>query len=249
MKTIWFIIFCLGIFINGMAQDNPENWIDVVSLKDGSKLKGTILSYDYGSELKFRLATGAEVVIAHSQVKSITQEYIQGKARKIKPYQFSENGFYNETNLSILAIDSRTDDLPAFGLSTVFGKQFNRKIGAGIGVGLDHYAISSYELIYSIFGEARGYLNDQNVSPYYTLRFGYGIPGRREQLLSARGGIMVSPSIGYRLGASEHLNMTVSVGYNFQSASYTYQGNQWLRETIEEQIRYKRMFLRIGLLF
>ena len=197
----------------------------------------------------FNLVTGAEVVLAHSQIKSITQEQINPRTKAEKLYEFKEQGFYNETNLHILAVDSRTDDLPAIGVSTVFGMQHNRWIGTGLGVGVDHYALSTAEIVYSFFGEARGYFSEKNVSPFYVFRLGYGVPSRNDILLDKQGGLYIAPSLGYRIGSSRNVNFTLAVGYSFQRADYTYSGNIWQRETIEEQIQYKRLFVRLGLLF
>ncbi len=247
-RILSIFIFSIGFFINGMAQNDPAQWVDVVMLKDGSVLKGQILSYDYETEMKLKLATGATVVLAYSKIKTISQQQLNA-GRKLKPYLFKEKGFYNATDLLILAFDERTDDNPAAGLSTVFGYQFKRQIGTGIGLAVHNYSLGGNEMIYAIFGEARGYLNKKNVSPFYSLNAGYGFAASNQRLLASNGGVYLSPSFGYRMGASEHVNFTLSLGWNFQKASFTYSGNNQLRETIEQRIFYKRFYLKAGLLF
>ena len=247
-KIVLLYIFCIGFFIEGMGQDNPSHWIDVVYLRDGSVLKGRILEYDYETEMRFEFSTGAQVVLAHSKIRSIRQELLN-KGRVQKTYQFKERGFYNATDLIILAVDERTDDQAAAGLSSSFGFQFRRSIGAGIGFAVHNFSIGGNEMIYALYGEARGYLNKKNVSPFYAAHAGYGFAANDDQLVSSRGGIYLAPSFGYRMGAAEHVNFTLSLGWNFQRASFTYRGNNWINETIEQRIQYKRFFVKAGLLF
>lgn len=246
-RKLLLYIFCIGFFINGMAQNDPAQWVDVVLLRDGSVLKGQILSYDYETEMQLKLATGATVVLAYSKIKTIRQQQLNG--RKNKPYAFKEKGFYNATDLLILAVDERTDDTPAAGLSTVFGYQFKRHIGAGLGLAVHNYSLGGNEMIYAIFGEARGYLNKKNVSPFYSINAGYGFAASNQRLVASKGGVYLSPSFGYRMGSSEHVNFTLSLGWNFQKAAFTYSRNNQLRETVEQRIFYKRFYLKAGLLF
>lgn len=71
----WIVLFvCLFLSLCAFAQQ----WVDVVSLKNGSVIRGTILEQIPGKSLKIQTAGGSLFVFKMEEVKSITKEQISG---------------------------------------------------------------------------------------------------------------------------------------------------------------------------
>jgi len=142
---------------------------------------------------------------------------------------------------------STTNTLVGLGIHHVTGYQFNRWIGAGMGIGFDGYDIGAGENIIPVYAEARGYFMKKNTTPFYSVALGYGFAGKNDNtgIIEGSGGIMFNPNIGYRIGASAGANFTLALGYKLQKASFT---PRWNGE-IERKFTYSRLNLKLGLLF
>jgi hypothetical protein len=194
-----------------------------------------------------------------------------GSWRKAKAvYAFPEYGYFHHASFSFSfgswPLSPREDIVfdPFFGptprpqsrtaigfnVQYVGGFQFNRMLGIGGGLSFDGYNLEDGESMVTLFAHYRGYLTRSIVAPYLGLNAGYGQPFRndRQGITSARGGWMIHPELGLRLGANDRTNFTVSVGYRFQQAEYTqvfaFNGDIQYRD-----ITYKRLMFSMGLLF
>lgn len=176
------------------------------------------------------------------------------KERCDKPYAFRERGIYGITYASIInGIGHNGDVQLGLSLQQVAGFQFNRMFGAGIGVGLENFSVGAANgpLILPVYAEARGYFLKKNKTPYYTLDVGYGFAFRDEdqQIIKAKGGWLLHPAIGFRLGARDSINFLFDLGYKFQQATLTRDFSGWTRDIQEQQLLYKRFSVRAGLIF
>lgn len=135
-------------------------------------------------------------------------------------------------------------------LQYVLGYQFDRWKGVGAGLSLDAYNALRGESLLNLVGEYRSYLTKGRVAVYGLLNAGYGFAFRNSQLQvsKAKGGFLVHPALGLRLGASSQYNFTFDVGYRFQEAQFT----QTLRNSGDTEIReltYKRLLIQVGIVF
>ncbi len=103
-------------------------------------------------------------------------------------------------------------------------------------------------MVFPIFAEVRGYFLPQPVTPYYSLRAGYGVVFKNEEvgLIDGVGGYMINPAVGWRLSAKKGMNMTLDLGLKFQKAAFeTFQQS----ELALTELTYKRLHVRLGFLF
>jgi hypothetical protein len=125
------------------AQDSvaAKPILDVVFLKDGSKLSGNILKWDLARGMQFKLVTGAEVMIPKEEILKVQQdipfatpaveppEYYH---RGPRPYAFREEGLYNTFSVFLNFSESG-----GAGLHYSIGHRFSRMLGVGLGIGFE----------------------------------------------------------------------------------------------------------------
>ena len=230
---------------------------DKVILYGDSKFVGKLIFYRPGDSVQLQLNNGQIVTFPQRIVKKVVMEEVKAvKAEKV--YSFKERGIYNATyfNLSFgktsYLYGSHTSHL-GVALENITGFQFNRLVGAGLGIGFDnYYATGNDANVLSIFSEVRGYLSRQNRSPYYSFSSGVGFPllNKNDYLnynyTGHRGGLMMHPAIGLRFGASSKINFFADIGAKYQRIYYN-QINTWSEN--HYRITYLRWVLRGGIMF
>lgn len=202
-------------------------------------------------------------------------EYVTKEPNADKPvferrkpvYEFKEEGWFNTTSFAFsfgkreregdaIFFDPNfqevtvTQSAIGFNIQHIMGYQFNRLVGAGLGVSYDAYDMEDGESILSVFGHYRGYLSKSIVAPYIGLNAGYGfaLTNKNQGVMTAEGGWMFHPEAGLRLGATEKSNFTIGLGYRLQEAYYVqerpFNGNIEYRN-----VTYQRFLFSLGLLF
>lgn len=242
-------VVCLtAVFIK--AQDAAIHYLDVLDLKNGSRLTGTITRIESDSVYVFKLVTGATLYIHSRTVKRLYQK-VQGGPLLLKSYNFRERGWYGLIQMDFMdgqAVNSPL--IPGFGLNAQVGYRLQRLYGFSGGVRYSQFNLQSVEKVLAGYGEVRGYLLPRQVSPFYALVAGFGWTYVRSgNILNASGGFYWSPQIGLRLGAFRNTVATIGIGYQFQRAAFNYNISQWDRRTLEKRIEFRRLTLSTGLLF
>jgi len=231
-------------------HDNGPVFQDIVYLKDGSKFRGKILDYQPGKSLTIETWSGQQLKFDGVVVKKIRQELIATqKGKRVNNYEFRENGYFNSTDVSVNWSENRWGD-PVLGASiaNVTGYQFNRFVGAAVGVAFDTYHLFDEDKYIPVFAEVRGYLLKKNTTPMYRYQVGYGfgLKDLERNLFKSEGGLYSYPAIGFRFGGKSGGNATLDIGYKIQMAK------QHLRIWEGTEIRnitYNRFTLRCGIQF
>lgn len=229
---------------------------DVVYLKNGSIVKGKILVFDPVHSVKLKTKDNNIWVFEMSQVDSI--------ARPVKTGTSIRTGYYNLTEMGILAGNSNNSEKAPFTLMNVNNWQFANGLAAGIGVGVHFF----HETYLPVVADVRYFLRKQGTLPFVSLQTGYSIPvggeytqtyyyasdvmtkpaiwpgpTPTEQDVSARGGFLVNPSVGFQTQINENLALTFSAGYAYLRHRY---GKE---ESYKMDVDYNRLSLKIGLQF
>jgi hypothetical protein len=235
----------------------PDSLVDVVELRDGSRLVGRIERWAYDRGLEIVLITGAKVSIPKHDIRSVTQQtaladqmaifQTYGYGIKAKPvYAFREKGLYQSFSVFL-----NTSTSGGAGMHYAIGHRFNRWIGAGLGVGYESNDLTQSRQLIPVYAEARGFLLARRITPYYGLKMGYAFALTDEEwgLTSAKGGFGFSPELGVRFG-SRAVNVYAGVEYKWQQASWTYTDWGWDGQgTYTDDVTYKRFNFRTGILF
>ena len=249
---------------------------DVVRLRNGSVFRGKIIEEKGGEYYLLELEGGDVLRLDWDEIDALTEESDPGgyyeatskmrakkrskaefreewrreREEKRSIYAFKERGWYNVTYFSSIGGEQSGEFQFGLGIHNVVGYMYNRKFGIGLGIGADTYSFQSGETIYPLYAEARGYLNKEFNSFYYALATGYGFAfkNKEEEILEARGGLMVHPSFGVRFGASEHTNMLLDFGWKLQKAHFMREF-RFTGEIEVKDVWYNRFTIRLGLIF
>lgn len=255
VKIALLSLFCLFLAGQSFAQtESPDiEYIDVVYLNSGSEFRGKLIEYKHGEYVKIKILGGQVITFPAEQVAKVVQESTQASAQKIRPvreYAFKEKGIYNETYVNLPMGNNQWGwFVSGLGLHHVTGYQYNRWIGTGIGIGVDSYEMGDGRNVMPIYLEARGYFSKKKVSPFYSVNLGYGIALKNKGagINETKGGIMYNPSVGWRFGGHPNANFTLALGYKMQKISYRSQ--IWDGSSLEQKYMYKRINLKLGVLF
>src|SRR5688572_16289543 len=139
-RFVLLIIATLGVSTihSQTANEYMDNAIDIVILRDGSKLQGTILSWDLAKGMSFKLLTGATIFLSKNDIEKVDQENKIVEFSRSKPwrlrneYSFREKGWYQNSS-GFLNVSS----LSGVGLHHAMGYRFHRLFGVGIGMGIE----------------------------------------------------------------------------------------------------------------
>lgn len=240
-------LICLALPV--FAQQKQPPCRDVLVLRDGSVYRGTITAYQHDGELEMTTWSGGKITVASKNVRKVKQQ-CSDEANSVAARAkggFREKGWYNAPRLATYWADQQS----GVGLQYSTGMQFNRMLGAGIGVGIeklsDYY---SYDVAsFPIFAEARGYLTDKNIAPFYALGYGWALTRKGEDgdfegsIDQWKGGLLSQWQIGLRIGDF----FTVHTGLRFQRKTRSW--SRWWGTQGEDRIFQKRFEFGLGIVF
>ncbi len=248
-----FVVFFLMIH-PVKSQSIDSSIVDVVWLKDGSKLRGIILKWDLERGMHFKLLTGAEIDIPKKDINRVMQDVPVSEGNEgvkyayVKPpkvYAFRETGWYQNTsgffNFSYSG---------GAGIHHAMGYRFSRMLGVGLGTGIETHDFDAVRNIIPVYAEARGFLAPKRVTPYYAIKIGYGFALKdvSRGTIDAKGGFHFSPEFGVRFGGAD-VNYYFGVEYLLQDATFTSGGSDFGGGMFTDEVSYRRVELRTGLLF
>lgn len=254
IRNIAFSILLCFIWtsqINAQENESDLSKEAIVYLKDGSQVEGEILNWMPGYIIEIKTSWSEKVTFRQEDIKKVIQKSTIKQGFTV-PYNFREKGVYYSFKAQMITGNpgSRANDVNGIGISVSAGHRFNRHISIGGGIGYDQYVWNSGEKLIPFFAEVGGFTHQSNNSLMYNLQIGYSLAKEDEDYLlsHAKGGIMIYPAIGIRFGRNENIKYTFDVGYKFQKAEFHYDdGWDWGRRS-EQNILYKRLTLRFGLL-
>jgi len=137
-------------------------------------------------------------------------------------------------------------------MQTFNGVYLDRKTAAGVTIGVDGYGETV--LMPLALGVRRSLLQKKEggSSLQAGIDAGYSTTWLNEDNTgyNTKGGLLVSPTIGYRLPMRNGSAWLINIGYRFQRAEYEMerQGDVYWSESNEVR-KYKRMILRLGIEF
>ena len=252
MKNILIILIISVLQVVAFSQDTATNITkDILFLKDGSVLRGTIVEQVPNQYLKIGISGGTVVEVNMNEVKRIKADkgnYVfnpDGSNTKVK-------GFY--TGYSVQAMFGQAGEsdfeerlIIGAGIQYSLGYQFNKYASLGGGIGMQLYD----RVFGDVFVQGRAFLPLGKLTPTLAIDAGYGVPlvlsGINNPATQQKGGVSLRPSVGLRIATKNRADILVDAGYQFQH--FTSKNNWGWGSTDEFDVWYKRMSFRIGWLF
>ena len=238
-------LFALALFLS-FSLSGQGRKRDVVYLKNGSILRGTIVLQDPGKLIQLRTTDYSLWVFKQDQIDSI--------ARSPSTRVANKTGYFNLTEIGVLT-GNHTNGSKALTLLNISQWKFKNGLATGIGVGIEF----SNETYLPVVADIRYYLRDRQPMPFFSFQTGYSIPiggsfspsayngywssSVYYSATKAKGGFLFNPSVGIQIPVNENLALLFSAGYRWMR--YNYEGDKDYRLDIEVS----RLSLKIGLLF
>lgn len=217
MKKIAIFIMMLICAVSLNAQ-NYKNYQDVIYLKNGSVIRGTILyqldNEDTNKSIKIAVASahipygetfGKNIfVYQNDEIEKITKEKKIDKLNqeiKNKGYQgIIELGYIISVDLS-----STPWSYTYLKFNIINGYKFNQHISLGIGTGV-RYGSSSIPLFIDF--RAKFNNNNNNIFPYLSIDVGY-VFGRTNYVSA----FLFNPNFGVGIKLTDKSSINISIGY------------------------------------
>lgn len=247
MRLIFVSLLLLFACLYTFAQKKMQ---DVVYLKNGSVLRGTLVTTQNAGKVAIQIVGNSLFVFDAAEVEKITTEH---KRAALEP---KKRGFANTTELGLLAGGSNSS--PAMSLVTVNGYTLTPYTTIGIGTGIQFwwdlyqsngwYYYNNTSKIIPLFADVRGDLLPRNkITPLYYARFGYGFAISPDEAINSKGGVMFGAGAGFKIRGTENLGWFLSVGYHYQKSYSEYP--IWDGTSIKTDLRLRRIALQTGISF
>lgn len=249
-------LFSLLLFLG--AATHAQN--DVLRLKDGSFIRGTIIEYITGDHVKIKTEEGKYYEFPAADVLRVDGG--NGPvARLPKVFEVKTKGYYNILGVGLM-FGSRYGININPGIYMVNGWQWNAHLMTGIGMGVEYmYDGGKFPLT----ADVRWKFLEGRISPYVQVNCGYTVASRGHgyyydwwgngDVLRNYGGITSGASVGVLSHSGPHVGIVMSAGYRFQMLKTRYNEYTWLNgnEPVVHEVTTKsylnRFTLGFGLLF
>lgn len=224
-RIVLSMLLALGSVAFCMAQEMQE----VVYLKNGSIIRGTIIEQVPDKSLKIQTNDGSIFAYEMAEVEKITKEQATAYENNKRPTPNGngvKRGYRGFVDLGYAIGRLYNGQKNRMEVTTSHGYQFNPYIYAGLGTGIHYYfSGDTYEDYFiwavPIFANFRADFMNKKIAPFLDLKIGYIIYNDAE-------GFYLSPTVGYRFGFNGNLALNVGVGYNLQQeAKIKFYGGQF----------------------
>jgi hypothetical protein len=215
---------------------------DVLYLKNGSILRGTIIEVE-GGNLKIETYGGNIFAFAQADVAKTEKEIILKDSKTIK-----QKGYVNFTSMGVL-LGSSVDDKPTpYSVIMEHNYKFNNYFAVGGAIGLESLNENTVPVALNLKILVPLQTGNIFLSTLAGYSFSTGKPSYNayglEAIKNASGGIMANIDLGYIIPVSESAAIYISLGYRYNELNYKLES--WLNDA-DRKIKYNRLSLRIGL--
>lgn len=187
-----FILIAGGLY----AQENPEEMIDIIYLKDGGVVRGVILERAEGDFVRILVGRKQKQVIKFADIEKIDKEEMNEVEVTFVPKKNRKRGYAMQTDLGMQR-DRKDTSLSRVQMDIVNGFRINSFVSLGAGIGLRFYT-GARDLLIPLYGNLRIKLLNKKLSPYVSLSYGYSFDSSNsDEGITFNGmGTMFRPSLG-----------------------------------------------------
>ena len=208
-----FTLLILFILISSLVF-SKNNCEDVVYLKNGTIIRGTILEYKPDESIKIKIMEGRIFIFKMVEVEKCTKEPVE----KSKPGNVKTSTGFGLTKGYVGIVDVGYEfsiglyNRDRFQVDIINGYQFNPYFSIGLGTGLRIYP-DVQEILIPLYTDFRVTMMDNKVSPYFSAAIGYSFKVTDG---SGSSGFLFNPTLGITLKVSENSLMFLGLGYELQ---------------------------------
>ena len=224
-KKQFLLISFLLVFNLSFGQNNME---DVVYLKNGSIIRGTIIEQIPNKSIKIQTKDRRLFVFKFNEIEKFTKENLISEnppttttiTPKIK--DFKKKGYINITEINYNpGTGSSNSGNYTIGFKTVNGYQLNEHLSLGIGLGIDG---NKNQTLLPITADIRGTILKGILSPVINMNVGYSLllNAKNNYYGELKGGLVINPSFGIKTYISQNVAFLFNIGYKMQWQTFDY---------------------------
>lgn len=235
MKTPLLSIILVFVSIAAFAQKDMD---DVVYLKNGSRIQGSIMMVIPDSMVQIKQQGGSVWVFSMKEVSMIDKE------EKVKQHiMLSDSKGYKLTvEAGALFGAKSNEDKTPFCIQMVNSYHFTPGTAVGLGAGLEFYHTTQVP----VFVDLRHYFNRKYYAPFCFIEGGAMIPAEKKWTDSygysykGKVGYMINPGIGLLFPSNEKVDFFLSFSYRYQELNFS-RKDTYLKDymRIEKMNRFK----------
>jgi hypothetical protein len=236
------IFVALTLTVAGQKQGKQT-----VVLNDGSRISGTIVT-DSSDYLEIEVVVPQTLKIRKAQVS-----FIEPATYPVKVNHKTE-GYFIQLSASILTGKNERGNTTSNSYHLSNGYQFKNGLGVGIGSGLEEMEVT----IIPLYADIRYYPLKTRISPYASLKTGYGFAASDEDLerefyytpVTSKGGFLFNAVAGISLYTWQRLAVNIGVGYRYQKITIIQEQYWWGGPSTKEIItHFNRIEVQLGITF
>ncbi|MDD6209220.1 MAG: hypothetical protein PUB21_01275 [Bacteroidales bacterium] len=205
MKKKFLFLFFILFGLNTLTFS--QNSDDVVYLKNGDVVKGTIL--EQGTPLKIKTPDGKILVFQAEYIEKVTKENDDNFTDNKKKIE-DRKGFTGYRGFLEIGGGYAVLDNVMFLIQTTHGYQFNPYFFIGAGVGISNIFVEKI-LFVPVFADFRVNFTKKPISPFFDFKVGYSVSKEKR--------IYVSPCLGISFAFNESSALNLGVGYNMLTSN------------------------------
>jgi len=198
-----------------MAQNNNQQ--DVVYLKNGGIMRGTLLEFIPDSLLKIQTVDGNVFVYKMREVVKYSKEpYFLNQSRPTVRRDTTglKRGYYGLVEYGF-GFTFGNDDAPfTTKINFISGYRVCPWFAVGAGVGFRLYVEDG--IYFPVYADLRVNFVNKNISPFIAIDGGYSWRTKNEYEI---GGIMISPTFGVCVKLKNNYALNVGLNYELQGSS------------------------------
>jgi len=199
---------------------------DVVYLKNGSIIRGTIIEQIPNQSVKIQTKDRNVFVFKYDEIEKITKEPlpVENSSFSPKEIEIKKKGFANFTGFNYCVGVGKIqrgnkvflNRVNSFDIKTINGYRCNEYLYIGVGMGLDNYPDAK---LLPVTFHIRATMTPRIVSPVFNTGIGYAIG-----LTDTNGGIVINPAFGMEIDIFKNIAYTFTIGYKVQAQRNNYTG-------------------------
>lgn len=261
-KIAFFIAALLFVSIQLFAQKGKE---DVVYLKNGSIIHGRIIEIKINESITIINNCGDTIVINQDEIDRVEKTDLAIRKEKMRdttttPKTYKYSGFYSSVQMFLLKGSMEDTPLPNISMLFTGGYQFNGRLNAGIGIGIDLMEDPYMPVILEI----KYIFKDTKVSPFFYINGGYTFALQTTDYeqenyyyydysssiypypyydteIESHGGFVISPGFGFKINLNNKNAFQLNVGYRYMEVMQSYK--DWNGQEIDRTLKYNRLVL------
>lgn len=237
-----FPVLLLGLFAYPQFVNAQSYLEDVVYLKDGSILRGSILEFEQNTSLRIEIEGGSQFFILFEEVEEIKKE------PRFAESFYKVKGYVNQTGFDRLPGKSGN----SLRFQMTHGYQFNPHFSAGLGIAYVSYDDPLNTI--PVFADFKVNFLKANTTPFTFLKLGYSFTSEGENetgvpIENHKGGLMFNVGGGLIFETRAGYGWYINLGYNFEKLSFEEENLWWNQQSIENELTYRRVNFGFGLTF